>query len=179
MDSETHTDEEFQPGLGATTPGSTSRAIQTFSTAWRRIKLVPSRRLYSSHGVFSGSQHFTVTGGTFTNVTNTFPTVATVPPDFRVVPFGDLDLQREIQLECAVDRHTARRVHCAQVVREICNATVAMYQGDGAEEVYRISPDAWRDNSARMAARCCNCKIYGATQTLFKFTEQRNLGDTC
>jgi hypothetical protein len=32
MDSETHTDEEFQPGLGATTPGSTSRAIQTFST---------------------------------------------------------------------------------------------------------------------------------------------------
>jgi hypothetical protein len=63
-----------------------------------------------------------------------------------MIPLGDIDLRHEIQ----VDRNTGvvgrqrervcvRRVYSAKVEGRKSNFTVAMYQGNGAEEVYWIS----------------------------------------
>jgi hypothetical protein len=59
-----------------------------------------------------------------------------------MIPLGDIDLQQEIRLDdgfAVVDRHceTARirRVYSARVHGGNSNVTVAMYQGDSAEEV--------------------------------------------
>lgn len=71
----------------------------------------------------------------------------------------DLDLQREIQLECVVDRHTVRRVHSAQVVREMCNGTVVMSQATAqkrrvAFHLMRgaITVQEWQQDVARYMA---------------------------
>jgi hypothetical protein len=58
-----------------------------------------------------------------------------------MIPFGDIDLQREVNLKChsgVVDRrhvHGVRRVYTANIEGRRSSATVAIYQGDGAEEV--------------------------------------------
>ncbi|KAF7374117.1 hypothetical protein MSAN_00292900 [Mycena sanguinolenta] len=97
--------------------------------------------------VFSGSHHFTVSGGTFTSVTknyNTDPTEQSEPSDFRMVPLVDIDLQREIILHTSIvdrqrGRSRVRRVYSAKLETRFRkgNMTVAMYQGDGAEEEWR------------------------------------------
>ncbi|KAK7006270.1 hypothetical protein R3P38DRAFT_3602234 [Favolaschia claudopus] len=82
-----------------------------------------------------------------------------VPPcDFRRIPLGDIYLHRELQLieRPADGTHSAvkfqsrsqiRRVYSAQIEGQISKATVAMYQGDGAEE-------EWKKHMAKyMAAR--------------------------
>ncbi|KAJ6462841.1 hypothetical protein C8R45DRAFT_523751 [Mycena sanguinolenta] len=97
-------------------------------------------------GMFSGSRQFTVMGGTFTNVTNKYAAPG-LPSDFRMIPMGDIDLRRQIQ----VDEHRGivnyqphrqacvRRVHSAKarIDGRKSRVTVAMYQGDGAEEEWR------------------------------------------
>ena len=62
-----------------------------------------------------------------------------------MIPLSDIDLQREICLNNnsgLVDRQRerarVRRVYSAKIVRRKSGVTVAMYQGDGAEEVCRI-----------------------------------------
>ncbi|KAJ7226516.1 hypothetical protein C8J57DRAFT_1252555 [Mycena rebaudengoi] len=107
----------------------------------------------SSNGgaIFSGSQHFTVTGGTFSSVTNHY----IAPPaargltaswvDFRMIPLGDIDLQYEIRLDKntgVVDRSRerlrVRRVYSARVEGRESTMTVATYQGHGAEDEWQI-----------------------------------------
>ncbi|KAF7340648.1 hypothetical protein MSAN_02136800 [Mycena sanguinolenta] len=66
-------------------------------------------------GMFSHSQQFTVTGGTFSNTSNhNYTATPGLPSDFRMIPMGDIDLRRVI-----------RRV------------TVTLYQGNEAEEEWR------------------------------------------
>ncbi|KAF7365710.1 hypothetical protein MVEN_00444700 [Mycena venus] len=141
MDSAAHFDTDFRPN--STTDGFAS----------------PS---YGS-AVFANSQHFTVAGGTFTNITKNNIIVASVPSDFRMIPMGDIDLQREILLEkvsggvdrrCESGWRTVRRVYSAKM-NKVC-VTVAMYQGDGAEEVER-------QYSAGVAARRCNICVTPAS----------------
>ncbi|KAJ6476552.1 hypothetical protein C8R47DRAFT_1141760 [Mycena vitilis] len=43
-------------------------------------------------GLFLQSRRFSVSGGTFTNVTNIHQVASSDPPDFRVISLGDLDL---------------------------------------------------------------------------------------
>ncbi|KAJ7340581.1 hypothetical protein DFH08DRAFT_1012624 [Mycena albidolilacea] len=95
------------------------------------------------YGAFSGSQHFTVAGGTFTNTTttNNYHTPPTVPSDFRWISMGEIDLQREIRwdkhsgvVEYRRERRSVRRVYSAKVDRGKLSVTVATYQGDSAEE---------------------------------------------
>lgn len=59
--------------------------------------------------------------------------------DFRAVPLGDLDLLHEIQSEPAKIRYgvSARRIYSARINGHASGMTVAVYQGDGAEEVGR------------------------------------------
>ncbi|KAJ6557992.1 hypothetical protein B0H19DRAFT_1261559 [Mycena capillaripes] len=97
------------------------------------------------NGIFSGSQHFTVAGGTFSSVTNHYIAPPAVRSDFRMIPLGDIDLQYEIRL----DKHTGvvdrsrerlrvRRVYSARVEGRESTMTVAMYQGHGAEDEWQI-----------------------------------------
>ncbi|KAJ7876934.1 hypothetical protein B0H14DRAFT_3130337, partial [Mycena olivaceomarginata] len=102
--------------------------------------------------IFSGSQDFTVAGGTFTHITNNYHPPLIVPADFRMIPLGDIDLQREIHLNDRsgiVDhqhgRRCARRVYSAKIEGRTSTVTVAMYEGDGAEK-------EWRANCAKYIA---------------------------
>ncbi|KAF7377044.1 hypothetical protein MSAN_00122500 [Mycena sanguinolenta] len=86
-------------------------------------------------GMFSHSQKFTVTGGTFTNVTNKNYAVApSLPSDFRMIPMGDIDLRHEIR----VDKHTG-----VAIDRRTKRVTVALYQGNDAEEEWRQDIDKY------------------------------------
>ncbi|KAJ7035163.1 hypothetical protein C8F04DRAFT_1099284 [Mycena alexandri] len=108
--------------------------------------------------MFPGSRNFTVAGGTFTNVTNNYVSAPYVPPDFRMIPMGDIDLQREIRVdEIRLDdtsgvafrdpRSCVRRVFSAKVADGKVEMTVALYEGEAAEEEWR------REISQYMAAR--------------------------
>ncbi|KAJ6522066.1 hypothetical protein B0H19DRAFT_1386735 [Mycena capillaripes] len=119
----------------------------------------------SSHssGMFSGAQNLTVTGQTLTNNTINYTTPA-VPSDFRMIPVGDIDLQREISVRSTgvVDRQSerqgVRRLYSARLGGQ--NTTVAIYQGPGAEE-------EWRQDLAKyMSIRHPNIlQIRGAAHT--------------
>jgi hypothetical protein len=67
--------------------------------------------------------------------------------DFRRIAMGDIDLQREIHLnkhsgvaDYWRERHSIRKVYSAKIDRGKSSATVAMYQGEKAEEVHRGIP---------------------------------------
>ncbi|KAJ7872591.1 hypothetical protein B0H13DRAFT_2059226 [Mycena leptocephala] len=90
---------------------------------------------------FPGAQHFVVTGGQFTsNITHPTPTV---PSDFRRIPLGDVDLRNEIRLdECGVaqrrdGRTPVRRVYSAHIEGRQSDVTVAVYEGENAEENWK------------------------------------------
>ncbi|KAJ7034847.1 hypothetical protein C8F04DRAFT_1347072 [Mycena alexandri] len=116
MDTETYSDDEFSA------PG-------------------PDEFTLSGGGMFAGSQHFTVAGGTFNNIMKNYHAAPTVPPDFRMIQIGDIDLQRELTVnkESGVLGHRrkyncVRRVYSAKLSGRKGDWTVAMYQGNGAEE---------------------------------------------
>ncbi|KAJ6518118.1 hypothetical protein C8R47DRAFT_6850 [Mycena vitilis] len=94
-------------------------------------------------GLFSRSKQFRVSGGTFTNVTNIQRIAPSNPPDFRVIPLGDLNLLHEIDRGCAVVRGSRRgrasvkRIYTAHIPALQSRMTAAVYQGDGAEEEWR------------------------------------------
>ncbi|KAJ6473678.1 hypothetical protein C8R45DRAFT_1011528 [Mycena sanguinolenta] len=89
---------------------------------------------------FPNSRHIVVAGGTFTS-NNTI--VTTAPTDFLRLPLGSIDLQNEIRLDAAGvvswqrSRGPVRRMYSAQVECRNKPMTVALYQGDHAEEEWR------------------------------------------
>ncbi|KAJ7619802.1 hypothetical protein DFH06DRAFT_72825 [Mycena polygramma] len=92
--------------------------------------------------MFSGAHNFTIAGqAVFNNITKNYA-VASVPSDYRMIPLGDIDLQREICLDnktSVVSRRRpgfpGRRVYSAKFKGQ--NVTVAIYQGPGTEEKWR------------------------------------------
>ncbi|KAJ7160338.1 hypothetical protein C8R46DRAFT_1107805 [Mycena filopes] len=94
-------------------------------------------------GIFANSHDFTVVGGTFINTTNNYGTTPTVPPGLHMIPnLGDIVLQRELTsnegspvVSCR-DRKCMRRVYSAKVGQR-SDLTVAMYEGESAEEEWR------------------------------------------
>ncbi|KAJ7882265.1 hypothetical protein B0H13DRAFT_2539465, partial [Mycena leptocephala] len=111
--------------------------------------LGPPRELLSwlpaSIAIFSQSHHFTVAGGTFNNITKNYTSAPAVPSDFRMIPMGDIELLEEIRVDNETDvvgyhhpeRRRVRRVYSAKIDGRKSGVTVAMYQGDGAEEEWR------------------------------------------
>ncbi|KAJ7064460.1 hypothetical protein C8F01DRAFT_1249490 [Mycena amicta] len=87
---------------------------------------------------FPAAQNFTVSGGNFTsNVQQILP--RELPPDFRTIPLGDIDLQTELHTEDLGGYHgyLHRRPRKRSVVRIMYSAkvegrdmTAVMYQGD-------------------------------------------------
>ncbi|KAJ7708012.1 hypothetical protein B0H16DRAFT_663801 [Mycena metata] len=99
----------------------------------------------SGGGIFAGSQHFVVTGGTFNNSTNNYVTPPAALPDFRMISMGDIDLQKELMVNkesSAIgrrrERNCVRRVYSGKIDGRKSNLTVGVYQGHGAEEVSRV-----------------------------------------
>ncbi|KAF7374132.1 hypothetical protein MSAN_00294500 [Mycena sanguinolenta] len=116
----------------------------------------------SSYGgaIFSGSQQFTVAGGTFTNITKNYPVAPAVLTAFRTIPLREIDLQREIQLDRLGDSGvlSLRRLYSAKINRRKSTVTVAMYQGEGAEQEWR------RDIAKYMGDRHPNIvQLYGTS----------------
>ncbi|KAJ6450172.1 hypothetical protein C8R45DRAFT_1114247 [Mycena sanguinolenta] len=71
-------------------------------------------------------------------VKNNYSAAPTVLSDFRTIPLGDIDLRREIRLNNDSVIVTSRRLHSAQMHgRSSVMRTVAIYQGDGAEQDWR------------------------------------------
>ncbi|KAF7340605.1 hypothetical protein MSAN_02132000 [Mycena sanguinolenta] len=99
----------------------------------------------SSIGMFSRSRNFTVKAKNLTNIT--YATAPSIPSDFRMIRMEDVDLRREIRVDerrgvVNYQLHgpaCVRRVHSAQarIDGQRTRVTVAMYQGDGAEEEWR------------------------------------------
>ncbi|KAJ7027342.1 hypothetical protein C8F04DRAFT_1122644 [Mycena alexandri] len=104
---------------------------------------------FSSYGggIFPGSHHFTVAGGIFKNITKNYVSAPEVPPDFRMIPMGDINLQRQIRMdELRVKnsdvlfprgRGCMRRMYSAKVEGRKSDMTVAVYEGETAEEEWR------------------------------------------
>jgi hypothetical protein len=118
-----------------------------------------SRRLIRYAGAFfPSSQKLFVAGGVFTStVTNNLHEAPSLPSgmsqarrshlgteqerlDFRMIPLGDIDPRREKKLnrETGVverPRRCIRSVYSAKIRGQLSDMTVALYQGEGAEEV--------------------------------------------
>ncbi|KAJ7104862.1 hypothetical protein C8R44DRAFT_807200 [Mycena epipterygia] len=94
----------------------------------------------SSGAFITNSRNFTIAGGHFTNV---IQCAHTIPSDFRTIPLGDLDLRNEIHLdECGVaSRHhgvcAARRMYTTRIEGKQSDMTVAIYEGEHAEENWK------------------------------------------
>ncbi|KAJ7667207.1 hypothetical protein B0H17DRAFT_1089008 [Mycena rosella] len=88
---------------------------------------------------FPSSQQLLVEGGVFTsNFTNIHQNAPTLPPDFRMIPMGDIDLRKEIRLDPftgMVDFRVGRGV----IDGRQSNMTVAVYQGHNAEETWLLA----------------------------------------
>ncbi|KAF8173521.1 hypothetical protein K438DRAFT_1850278 [Mycena galopus ATCC 62051] len=108
---------------------------------------------------FPASHHFTVAGGaftsigTFTGVMNNYAGDPAVPPDLRMIPLGDIDLQYEIQTNNdtgLVHRQRRRgRLFAAKIGGRQSKMTVSMYQGRKAEALLASLPKEWRQDIAR------------------------------
>ncbi|KAJ7205154.1 hypothetical protein B0H12DRAFT_458562 [Mycena haematopus] len=83
---------------------------------------------------FPRAQQFTVAGGTFTSITKNYHTTTSAP---------DIDLERETSLVSRRDQRTIRRVYSAKIDGRKSGVTVAMYQGDSAEEEWRRDIDMY------------------------------------
>ncbi|KAJ7679557.1 hypothetical protein DFH06DRAFT_1316461 [Mycena polygramma] len=89
---------------------------------------------------FPKAHNFVIADGRFSSVTNINHAAPSVPPDFRKIPLGDLDLRDEIRLNgttCTLDRyHNSRRLYAARIHGSVSDRTVAVYQGENAEEIW-------------------------------------------
>ncbi|KAJ6532584.1 hypothetical protein B0H19DRAFT_1187948 [Mycena capillaripes] len=100
---------------------------------------------------FPEAKHFVVSGGNFTNITQTAPRDS---PDFRMIPMGDLNLLHKIQSSTRSSpgwrrkgRASIRRMFSARIagLQSSMTLTVALYQGDGAEEEWRAEISRYSD----------------------------------
>ncbi|KAJ6576935.1 hypothetical protein DFH09DRAFT_1310959 [Mycena vulgaris] len=101
---------------------------------------------------FPGAQNFVIAGGKFKSITKITHVTPPVPSDFRTIPMGDLDLRHELRLASGSGvvnrwqgRRSVRRVYSARIPGLKANMTVAVYQGENAEEEWLedISRNSW------------------------------------
>ncbi|KAK7028377.1 hypothetical protein R3P38DRAFT_2935732 [Favolaschia claudopus] len=100
---------------------------------------------YLRSPMFSDSQNFTVSGGTFTTITKSYAaTSAPILSDFRTLPgpLGEIDLQQKLSLKGGTlltlwrpENCSIRQLYSARIRGQKLKVTVAMYQGNGAEKV--------------------------------------------
>ncbi|KAJ7725569.1 hypothetical protein B0H16DRAFT_1471809 [Mycena metata] len=94
-----------------------------------------------SGAFFPQAKHFVVAGGKFKSVTHIHQAAANAPPDFRIIPIGDLNLLHQLEL-CSGSgvarrrqgRTFVRRMYSAHIQGCKSNMAVTLYQGDGAKD---------------------------------------------
>ncbi|KAJ6485666.1 hypothetical protein C8R45DRAFT_278815 [Mycena sanguinolenta] len=140
------------------------------------VRLNESESATYTGAFFPNSRHLVVKGGTFTN-----NTISSPPADYLRISLGSIDLRNKIRLDEPAG--VASRNHGRGVVRRLYSAwvgchnkpmTVALYQGDHAEEVRFIFERRCPDSSSGMAGECfhpckpptsthssnlCNCEL--------------------
>ncbi|KAK7046940.1 hypothetical protein R3P38DRAFT_2877113 [Favolaschia claudopus] len=100
-----------------------------------------NRSLGPCGAFISNAKEFTISGGVFNN----YSSAATIPSDFRKIWLGDIHLSREI---CSPEvsghilggqrrPHGVRKVYSAKIEGNDSTFAVAMYQGNGAEQLWR------------------------------------------
>ncbi|KAF7377054.1 hypothetical protein MSAN_00123500 [Mycena sanguinolenta] len=108
--------------------------------------------------------------GTFANITNY--AASSLPPDFRMIPMGDIDLRRQIRVDertgVAYPQWQRGCVRCAYAAKaridgRTTRVTVSIYQGNDAEEEWR------QDIATYMSLRqiCGAASSNGIHATLF------------
>ncbi|KAJ6545257.1 hypothetical protein B0H19DRAFT_1075599 [Mycena capillaripes] len=109
----------------------------------------PSLDQYTTSAFFSNSKHIVVMGGTFTNNNHVAPSN---PPDFRVIPIGDLNLLKEIKhpSESLVVRRwkgraSTKRMYTARIPGFQSAMTAAVFQGEGAEKQWHAEISRYSD----------------------------------
>ncbi|KAJ7895566.1 hypothetical protein B0H14DRAFT_2680856, partial [Mycena olivaceomarginata] len=95
----------------------------------------PPASAYAS-AFFSRSKQFTVMGGTFTNA----------PPNFRMIPMGDLDLRHEVRQKAGSITTRRRRVYAARIHGSNTCMMAIIYQGYNAEEILVPHLDFWQQS---------------------------------
>ncbi|KAJ7063807.1 hypothetical protein C8F01DRAFT_35766 [Mycena amicta] len=126
---------------------STTSEIQAVGSNDESHVIAASDPAQYSGSFFHSSDQVSVTGGMFTSaqsVTNHFhhgPSVGVPPADFRKIPLGDINLQRELRVDdqsVSVYRRRehgcVHRVYSARVEGKKADMTVAIFQGENAEE---------------------------------------------
>ncbi|KAJ7469396.1 hypothetical protein B0H11DRAFT_2044142, partial [Mycena galericulata] len=110
-----------------------------FPTSMPNSQPPPESEMYSldtgtaqyAGAFFPCSERLLISGGVFTsNITNITQGTPPLPPDFRMIPMGDIYLRRGVVLT----RNCARRLYSARIEGKQTDMTVAMYQGDNAEK---------------------------------------------
>ncbi|KAJ6464441.1 hypothetical protein C8R45DRAFT_1107340 [Mycena sanguinolenta] len=95
---------------------------------------------------FPQASGFNIRGGVFTsNVThNVYNLHSDQPSEFQTIRLGDMKLVKEVRLSLQsgvvgrqIQEADVRRIFHAEIRRDPGTVTVAMYQGDGAEEEWR------------------------------------------
>ncbi|KAF7353130.1 hypothetical protein MSAN_01500500 [Mycena sanguinolenta] len=119
---------------------------------------------------FPQASAFSIRGGAFTsNVTNN---VYSLPPEqpseFQTIRLGDMKLVNEISFSpqfsvvgCQTRRVGVRRIYHAEIRRDPGMVTVAMYQGDGAEEA------GFESSSLKTPAPVPTCRTARPPTSLF------------
>ncbi|KAF7378445.1 hypothetical protein MSAN_00271500 [Mycena sanguinolenta] len=104
------------------------------------VSASPTKVASYSGAFFTNSRNLVITGGTFTSHNSIF----SPPSDFPRIPFGSIDLRNEIRLDVPAgvvsrnhEQGAVRRMYSARVECRNTPMTVALYQGDDAEEEWR------------------------------------------
>ncbi|KAJ7469405.1 hypothetical protein B0H11DRAFT_2283857 [Mycena galericulata] len=88
---------------------------------------------------FPCSERLRISGGVFTsNITNITEGTPPLPPDFRMIPIGDIYLRHGVGVVTrSTGTNCARRLYSARIEGRKTEMTVTMYQGENAEEEWR------------------------------------------
>ncbi|KAJ7443429.1 hypothetical protein FB451DRAFT_1376692, partial [Mycena latifolia] len=94
------------------------------------------------------------------------------PTDFRMIPLGDLDLRNEIRLDSGVLYHcwnptrSVRRLYSARIHGSKAPMSVALYQGENAEEEWRQDVSRYsylrHPNILQLFGTASSCGIHAA-----------------
>ncbi|KAJ7147405.1 hypothetical protein C8R43DRAFT_529824 [Mycena crocata] len=113
---------------------------------------------------FQNASKLTVQGGIFTSNTHIHESTS-LPADFRTIPLGDINLEKEILGVLWRRGSGCRRIYSARIDGKKSKMTVAMYQGDNAK-------DEWKEAIRKISGlRHPNViQIYGAAKSCGMYT---------
>ncbi|KAJ7741284.1 hypothetical protein B0H16DRAFT_1565184 [Mycena metata] len=117
--------------------------------------------------IFHRAKNFVVEGGNFNNIAHIHQAAPIARPDFPLIPLGHINLLRKIKrsegcdvVRCKHVQNFVRTMYSARIHECKSNMTVALYQGDSAEE-------RWREDVSRYSRlrHLYLAQLYGIVHT--------------